>query len=259
MGHVRLGTLPTTRKWQRVVELISDGGSVEEVARASAIAAEYDLKRAASDPVFLYVARLLVELPLAARGPDFEQALERLGLSPAAPRSLTELAAAVSDAVDRHARAVGRHNDLGEMAQMALVESLTGAVAAQLPSLFEPEHDEVRRALGRLSSGDRFAVFARSFFARLTERTLDYYLSRELANHIGPDKRFANSADRSLFNRALAVHAFEASRIVEDFAGGWYGKTVWQRQGLTPDVIERFVRFAFQKITNELGRRREAA
>src|SRR5688572_12253729 len=99
MGHVRLGTLPTTRKWQRVVELISDGGSVEEVARASAIAAEYDLKRAASDPVFLYVARLLVELPLAARGPDFEQALKRLGLSPAAPRSLTELSAAVSDAV----------------------------------------------------------------------------------------------------------------------------------------------------------------
>ena len=79
MGHVRLGTLPMTRKWQRVVELISDGGSVEEVARASAIAAEYDLKRAASDPVFLYVARLLVELPLAARGPDFEQAREEAG------------------------------------------------------------------------------------------------------------------------------------------------------------------------------------
>jgi hypothetical protein len=259
MGHVRLGTLPTTRKWRSVVDLIAGGGSVEEIARASAVAAESDLKRAKSDPVFLYVARLLVELPLAARGPEFAEALVRLGLQGDAPTSLADLAAAVSDAVDRHGHAVGRHSDLGEMAQMALVESLTSAIAPQLPGLLAPERDEVRRALGRLSSGDRFAAFARSFFARLTERTLDYYLSRELANHIGPDKRFANSAERSLFDRALATHAFEASRIVEDFAGGWYGKTIWQRQGLTPDGIERFVRFAFQKITNELGRRREAA
>src|SRR5262245_48246103 len=127
MGHVRLGTLPTTRKWQDVVNLISGGGSAEEVARASAVAAETDLKRAAGDPVFFYVARLLVELPLAARGPGFEQALARLGLTNAVPRSMADLVAAVSDAVDRHARAVGRHSDLGEMAQMALVESLTGA------------------------------------------------------------------------------------------------------------------------------------
>jgi hypothetical protein len=258
MGHVRLGTLPTTRKWRDVVDLIASGGSVEEIARASAMAAESDLKRATSDPVFFYVARLLVELPLAARGPGFEQALAWLGLQ-SVPNSLADLVAAVSDAVDRHARAVGGRSDLGEMAQMALVESLTGAIAPQLPTLFEPERGEVRRALGRLSSGDRFAAFARGFFARLTERTLDYYLSRELANHIGPNKRFASSTDRSAFDRALTTHAFETSKIVEDFAGGWYGKTVWQGKGPAPEAIERFARFAFQKVRNELGRRREAA
>jgi hypothetical protein len=164
------------------------------------------------------------------------------------PSSRCSAKSPVSDAVDRHARAVGRHSDLGEMAQMALVESLTGAVAPQLPTLFEPEPDEVRRALGRLSSGDQFAAFARSFFARLTGRTLDYYLSRQLANHIGPGERFASSAERLAFDEALATHAFEASRIVEDFAGGWYGKTIWQGEGSTPDEIQRFARFAFQKI-----------
>ena len=132
MGHVRLGTLPTTKKWRGVVDRIAGGGSVEEVARASAVAAENDLQGAASDPVFLCVARLLVELPLAARGPGFEEALARLGRPGGAPRSLVDLAAAVSDAVDRHAHAVGRHSDLGEMTQMALVESMMGAVAPQL-------------------------------------------------------------------------------------------------------------------------------
>jgi hypothetical protein len=36
-------------------------------------------------------------------------------------------------------------------------------------------------------------VLTREFFGRLTQRSLDYYLSRELSNHIGPGQRFAES------------------------------------------------------------------
>ena len=32
MGHVRLGTLPTTRSWKDVVGLVADGEGVEAVA-----------------------------------------------------------------------------------------------------------------------------------------------------------------------------------------------------------------------------------
>ena len=68
---------------------------------------------------------------------------------------------------------------------MAAVESLTAMVAPTLPSLFEPRPEEVQPAIGRLAGGDRFAALAREFFACLTQRSLDYYLSRELSNHIG--------------------------------------------------------------------------
>jgi hypothetical protein len=117
----------------------------------------------------------------------------------------------------------------------------------------------VQRAIGRYASGDRFAALAREFFARLTQRSLDYYLSRELSNHIGPGQRFADDAARAQFDQALWRHCREASQIVEKFAGGWYGKNVYQRDGLTPDAVSRFAPVAFRKIRAELQKRRDAA
>jgi hypothetical protein len=102
MGHVRLGKLPAARKWREVVGLIAGGGSAEDVAHASAAAAELDLSRATADPVFLYVARLLVELPLTARGTSLAEALCRLGLRDSTTASPADMTAAVSDAVDRY-------------------------------------------------------------------------------------------------------------------------------------------------------------
>jgi hypothetical protein len=144
------------------------------------------------------------------------------------------------------------------MAQMALVESLASTIEPQLPSLFGAESADVRRALGRLSGSDGFARLARDFFARLSQRCLDYYLSRELANHVGAGRRFATDTDRRAFDAALALHCREASRIVEAYAGGWYGKTVWQAGELDRGAADRFARYAFRKIRNELARRRDA-
>jgi hypothetical protein len=143
------------------------------------------------------------------------------------------------------------------MAQMAAVESLAALIGPTLPSLFEPNPAEVQRAVGRLASGDRFSALAREFFARLTQRSLDYFFSRELGNHIGPGERFRNDADRSRFDQALDRHCREASRIVEEFAGGWFGKHVYHRDGITPDAVRRFAPVAFKKIRAELRKRRD--
>ena len=169
-----------------------------------------------------------------------------------------DIAAAFSGAVDRFTRQRGGRTDLGEMAQLAAVESLTATVGPTLPSLFGPTPEEVQRAIGRFSGGGRFSALAREFFARLTQRSLDYYLSRELSNHIGHGARFRDDRARSEFDGALDQHCREASRIVEAFAGGWYGKNVYRGDGLTPDSVRKFAPAAFRKIRAELRKRRDA-
>ena len=259
MGHVRLGTLPQSRRWREVVELLDSDAPLQDVAQAAARASEADLARASDDPLFQYVTSLLVELPLAARAPGFGDQLERLGIGRDRNGSVSVLLSGIDEAIERRAFETGRSSDAGELARAALLESMSENLRGRLPSLFEPTPQEVRKALAGFASGDRFAGLARDFFARLTYRSLDWYLSRELANHTGPGRRFDTDADRSAFQSALAQHTYEASRIVEAFAGGWYGKTVWRDQNLTQDAINRFTRYAFKKMRSELVQRREPA
>ncbi len=81
MGHIRLGTLPRSKKWREVVDLIATDTSVEEIAEAAADASESDLALASRDPRFQFVSDLLVRLPLLARAPGFEDALADLGIA----------------------------------------------------------------------------------------------------------------------------------------------------------------------------------
>lgn len=259
MGHIRLGTLPRSKKWREVVGLIDSKASIDAIAEAAAKASELDLSRATKDPRFQFISSLLVRLPLLARAPGFEDTLADLGIGENALSSVTGLLAGLELAIDQQSFRTGASSDAGELAKTALLESLSVQLRDRLPSLFEPTSQEIRAALGSFASGNRFADLARDFFARLTYRSLDYYLSRELANHTGQDKRFADDAQRVAFQQALAQYTFEASRIVQEFSGGWYGKAVWQKQSLDQAAIDRFTQYAFKKMRSELGRRRDTA
>jgi hypothetical protein len=255
MGHVRLNRLPGTLKWEQVVGLLADGAGVDAVAAASSDAAEASLAAMPTDPAFAEAFWLLTQIPLAARSVDFVSQLRRLGLRIGSEPGLFDVIAAFADVVDRSARAAGGHSDLGEMAQLAATEALTTLVGGDLPGLFGPTPDDVQLSIGKLATTDRFSALAREFFSRLTKRHLDYYLSRELSDHVGRDKRFDSIAEHGAFDAALDRHCREAARIIKEFAGGWYSKKNYEGD-LTPDEAGRFAHVAFKKINSELRRKR---
>jgi hypothetical protein len=259
MGHIRLGSLPKTHKWTQVVGLIAEGADVEDIAAASADAAEHGIERAADDPGLARAFWLLTQIPQAARGVNFVERLWELGLTvPSSRPTLLEVVAAFSKAVDDHVRESGKRSDLGEMAQHAAAETLTFVVGRELPTLFGPNASDVKQALGNFGISDRFSIVARDFFSRLTARSLAYFLSRELSSHVGPNKRFREVSELSGFNAALDHHCREASRIIKEFSGGWYGKTLYERGQITPDDARKFAHVAFQKLRAELRKRRDA-
>jgi hypothetical protein len=163
--------------------------------------------------------------------------------------------AAFTRAVDDHVRARGKRSDLGEMAQHAASESLATLAGRELPSLFGPTAADVQHAIAKLGTSDRFSIVARDFFSRLTSRSLGYFLSRELSKHVGPNKRFAAVSSHSDFNAALDQHCREASRIIKEFSGGWYGKTLQQEKQITQHEARKFADVAFKKLRAELRKR----
>jgi hypothetical protein len=258
MGHIRLGTLPKTQKWNQVVNLIADGTDVEGIAAASAVAAESGLERASQDEGLAHAFWLLTQIPQAARTANFSDRLRVLGIDVSHEPTLLEIVAGFTRAVDSHVRQGGKRTDLGEMAQLAGSETLASLGGRELPSLFGPTATDVQLALAKLGTSARFSTVARDFFSRLTSRSLGYFLSRELSKHVGPNKRFAAVGEHSDFNAALDLHCREASRIIKEFSGGWYGKTLQQEKAITQDEARKFAHVAFKKLRAELRKRRDA-
>lgn len=239
--------------------MLESSAPLEDVAEAAARASETDLRRASENPNFQFVTQLLVTLPLLARAPGFDTAMAGLGTERSVLGSVTGLLAGLTAAISLQGFVQGRSSDAGELARPALLESPSVQMRDRLPPMFDPTPQEIRKVLASFANGQNFAGLARDFFARLSYRSLDYYLSCELASHTGTGKRFADDAGRTAFDRALLKHTFEAYRIVEAIAGGWYGKTVWKRKFLSQEKINNFTRYAFKKMRSELGQRRAAA
>ena len=254
MGHNRLGALPRTRKWLDVIELIDYGGSSAAVADATLDAAFDSFALGAADPTLVHTVWLLTQLPDAARSDDFVRAVRDLGLEIPAGASPTDIATALGAAVDGQARdRATPRSDLGEMARLAAVETLVGALRDPTPDLFGPAPDAGRRALAGLATERQFGGLAQSFFARLTERVLTHFVSKELPQHVGGDGRFETLGDQRAFQEAVGLHAHQAARIVEVFAGAWWSKAKFDRD-LTPERTERFVAYAMKKMRDEIRR-----
>lgn len=227
VGHIRLGRLPKTKEWEEVIELLRARAPLSSVARASAEAAREGLRQAETDPGLAESFYLLAQLPRVARSETLggvDEELRALSKS----ETLIDLGAAFAGAVDARLDGNRRRSDVGEIAELSAIETLMDVVGRRLPSLIAAEPGNVRRALAGFEPKYQFAKLARVFFARFVERYLAYYLSRELAAHVGPGGRFAGVEDHSAFNDGLRRHCYEASAIVEAYAGAWRSKKLWE-------------------------------
>jgi hypothetical protein len=245
MGHIRLGNLPRTKKWQQVVALLDSGASTDQVAAATLEASQRGLEEAARDPALAYSFWLLTQLPLCARKSDYIAELRKVGISVESDPGLLDLVGAFTDSVDDHVRRTGGRTDLGEMAQMGAAESLTSTLRQQTDSLFGTAPSDIQRELAGLATKKNFSLLARDFFARLSERYLTYFLSRQTSN------QFKNVDENRQFREALSLHCKQASKIVEEFAGGWYSKANYEG-GITQKKAANFIGVALKKLRAEL-------
>jgi hypothetical protein len=257
MGHQHLGTLPQSKKWQRVVGLISGGADVRDVASAVSAAAERAMIDAANDPAVRSAFYLLTQVLLAARKEHFVPELRMLGLRVSSQPSLVEIVSAFTQAVDREVRANGGRTDFSEMVQLAATESLNAVAGRELSRLFGTTTNDVKTALADLATVKQFGLLSCDFFSRLTRRHLDYYLSRELPKHVGINSRFQTVREHKQFDEAVETHCRETARIVKEFSGEWFSKHTYEG-GITQAKAGGFVHVAFEKIRKEMRIRRNA-
>jgi len=224
MGHVRLGSLPRSRAWKEVVGLITAGADVSQIANATIRAADKAFSIVLNDEGFTEAVWLMTQLAIAAKKDNFNDHLQSVGINLPQDSSLPDVAAAVAEAMDRKLESNGSRSDLGEMSQRALVGALVEHISPKLPSLFTPDASDVQAALASLGKKREFGELSRTFFAKLTNESMNYFLSKTLATHLGEGQRFATMNEMGQFEKALTTHCKEASLIVEQFSADWFSK-----------------------------------
>ncbi len=254
MGHNHLAKFPNTRPWNAIVEKLVAGAPAEEIAGATASAAERVFAHAANDKGFQSAFFLLTQLPLAARSPEYLARMRELGVHTGPDVGLLALGAAFQEALDRSSAQTKRKTDLGEIARLAATDTLVLTLSHEFSSALETTGEDVRRALGKFAAPDHFARLSRAFFARLMQHSLEYFVSRVIADHVGPGRGFQSVADKAAFQQALSLHCFNAAAVVEQLSRDWYSKSNWQG-GVTRAKSSGFARKAFRELRDELRQR----
>lgn len=254
--HVRLGTLPTTRSWKDVVGLVADGEGVEAVATRALTASGKAFVSIQNDAGFSEAVWVLTQLAVAAQASEPHAHLEAIGLKLAAQSSVADVAACLHETLDRSLSKRRERSDFGEMAQSALVSAVSQHLNDKLGTLVAPTADDVHRSLAQLGRATEFGRLSRSFFARLAGDCMDYFLSKSLGAEVGAGRRFVTTAQMAEFEGAMATHAFEAAKIVEQFSGEWMSKHRFEGEGrIGRGEADRFGWYALEKVRAEMKAR----
>ena len=256
MGHLRIGYLPKTLPWRRVVGLLDeDPANVSAIAGATARAAHQELERLRGDPSLSYCFWLLTRITWYARQPDFVADLGNIGIDLLGSKSAFSFISAVSDHARTRTASYEGASVFREVANLALKHALSETVALSTPSLFGSTIENVQEGCRKYSSKKQFGVLSRSFFSEFLARFLKYFADKELSNHVGPGKRLESIDDGRAFTDALDTYAWQSARILEDFASGWYSKHNWESEGdITESDARRFVAFALKKLQMDLDK-----
>lgn len=252
MGHKLLGELKRTRRFKQVVALLAGGANVSEVAPLVIGLAERHLNLVANDRGMVEVVSLLMRLPMAACAPKCPEAMHEIGVKVSKKPSTEELLGGIMEAIDSKVP-TNKRTDMGELAQLALVESVSTYLRSELGLLSEgARFEDIQGILKTARKPLHFAKLAKEFVGSFVSRVLDYFVGPVLDAVTFVGGRFPTLAAASTFREALRTHGLEAARYVEEFSAGWYARTLEPAYELTPKEVNDYAFGAMQKINIEL-------
>lgn len=253
MGHIRLGRLPKTREWKQVIALIADGqASVKDIAMSTVTAAAGAFSNFDSDPGLSYCYWLLAQITWHARSDDFYEVLESLGLDICDETSALGFISKVSSHTASEVKGLGETTIFTEIAQLSMREVLTEIIGERSRTLFGTTPEDIRIACASLATKKQFGLLSRQFFSNFLNRTLQFFISKEISNYVGAGKSFEDIEAVEDFEIALDAFCYQSSKIVEDFAGGWYSKRNWEGD-ISLEDAKKFVHVAIEKLRDELA------
>ncbi len=255
MGHERIGILPRTTRWRKIVAELAKFPTAEDnvpqLASGTLECVRTRFREIHKDTGVQATFEFLVGL--AATGGTGEPPPEWSNL----PVDFTNNSSPLRIAQALRTWVSGREDSLEyrSLAERAATDAITAWHSGQTEQgqLFGSSAD-VANVWKRAANGAGFCELSRLFFAKFTERYLNYFLEREASAAL------PTIEDRERFREQLhqhvdqvSQHAFETAKITQSFAAAWYNRHA-RRGRPSQREVEQFLSRAFGKIREELLR-----
>lgn len=254
MGHIRIARIPKVKGWKEVISLLStDESSPGDISCVTAKAAKEYFDKIKTDPALVFSYWLLTQITYKAKTVAFADELSKIGLNIGEVTSALGFLSNIANFSRVQIKLRGESFPLSEFAQLSLREVLTETIGEHSKSLFGTTNEDVRLACRRYSNPNQFAKLARLYFSKITNRILQFFVSKESPNQVGKGRKFEDVSKLTDFNTALEGYCFQSAKIVEEFAGGWYSKRNWQGEISETDA-QGFVAVAMRKLRAEIAR-----
>jgi len=256
MGHRRLGRLPKTVGWKRLIAALdSPDINAALVAELTARETKEILLDLASNPAINYAQWLLTRIVWFARSDNFSEELRAIGVDVPSDAHAVQFFARVFDHAEKEMRLRSSMTPFVSFVEQALRQTLTETVKEKSTTLFGTGIADIQEACREHSTKKGFGIIAKRFYSNVLNRFLNYFVQREISNHIGPSKNFNNISSASDFTESIKTYCMQSARIVQDYASGWYSKHTWITKGQLSEVdVRPLTSYAFTKLQMEMAK-----
>mgnify|MGYP000898283512 CR=1 FL=1 len=256
MGHERIGFLPRSKQWRRIIHNLEGySGKPEviwEIANTTLECIRLSYRNIAYDESMINAVRFLATLSFPVSSDSQIEYLNRQGFSLDDDLSLFSLVRSAKRYISTESGSL----EVNKIAQDAVIQALITYKQTHETGQLSFVEFGSENIWHQASGGAAFCEMARSFVADFTDRQLRYYLERVAAGTLSDYSQLVSfSKELTAQTKAITTHTSGVSKIMQSFAAGWYNK--YSARTLPPDSdISRFLSMTFNKIREEF--RREA-
>lgn len=256
MGHERIGLLPKSKRWRKIVEEIAhfspNSGSIAQIAEETTKNVRTKFKYISSDPAVLAAFKYLILLSYSSTQKDPSDFLNKNEIHLPNGFHIFDLTHSLRDYVAQNENS----KEYSKFAVQAMIDTIaewSKRNQLQQTLIFDsnPNSFEIWR---KAANGAGFCELSRLFFGKFTERYLKYFLEREASSNITTlSARQQFNVELEMHIDKISQHAFETALITQSYSAGWFNNHI--RGGVpTDDKIKDFLSFAFHKINSDLIR-----
>jgi hypothetical protein len=256
VGHERIGFLPKRKKWQSIIDQLSQFDSNDEIIKKIAnqtltnIRNKY--KSLVNDESVVKAIKYLTIL-LASTGKENQKDFLMKNGIEIQEISLFNIINSAKLFLDIENISL----ESNKITVDALLNTLISYESSKQDGQVLLFNDHSINIWSNINSGAAFCELARGFFSTFTDRYLRYFLEREAANTIN-DYQLINSFSTNLLKLVddISQNAFDTSKIMQSFAAGWFNNHAKEKIPSEKEIIS-FLDLSFSKMREELRREAE--